>query len=175
MRFILFPAVGSVYAWWVMKNRIFSLFILLGLASAPNAFSQQDRSLDQGGQQVKLTVQNNTKQNVVVAWVNFEGQMESYGSLAPGQSYQFDTFPGHLWKFGVGNQLFGSYRATGIARQTYAINAQAAQTMQPPAQPTQPTSPQRPPTTGAATAPAAPAAAPIPAPMAALLACRSPV
>ncbi|MDF1853790.1 MAG: CAP domain-containing protein [Verrucomicrobiales bacterium] len=111
-----------------MKLFLALAFFFLGLFSLSESFGQGDRSQDLGGSIVKLAVKNNTQQNIVVAWVNFQGRMESYGSLTPGRNYVLDTYPGHLWKFGVGSQVLGEYRATTAAKQTYVIQPAPAVT-----------------------------------------------
>lgn len=146
-------AATELYACIGMKNKILLSLVAFLFLPAMDGSAQQDRSLDQGTQLVKLAVKNNFRQNVVIAWVNFQGQMESYGSLEPGRSYVLDTYPGHLWKFGVGNQVFGEYRATAAPKQMYGINPPAAN----------PTIPKLPSTTPPSTAPSKPSAPSAPA------------
>ena len=48
---------------------------------------------------VNITFQNNSDQAVDVYWINFDCQPVLYGSLAPGDSYQQQTYITHVWQF----------------------------------------------------------------------------
>lgn len=97
--------------------------VLLSCLVSLSLLAEQDPevSLQEGNSLVSLEISNTTKGAVVVAWVDFEGQMKSYGTLQPGQMVVLQTYPGHLWKFGAGQQLIGRYRASAAPQQKFAL------------------------------------------------------
>ncbi|WP_063710792.1 hypothetical protein [Actinokineospora enzanensis] len=46
---------------------------------------------------VILTFANRLTISVAVSWVDFDGHEVFYRQLAPGESYQQQTFTGHVW------------------------------------------------------------------------------
>ena len=78
------------------------------------------RSVQSGNQSVVVSLSNTTTRNLSVLWVDFDGKAQNYGALAPGQTMQTQTYPGHLWQLSDGNNIFGTYRATTAATQQFA-------------------------------------------------------
>lgn len=104
-----------------MKQSLsFLAVVLIGLVFV-EARGEVAKSINGGDRLVRLSVRNTTQLRVFAAWVSYQGQMKHYGTLAPGQFMVFETYPGHLWKFGAGNRLLGEHRATQLAEQSYAV------------------------------------------------------
>jgi pathogenesis-related protein 1 len=83
-------------------------------------------SVQAGNQQVNMTIHNTSGAALAAQWVDFEGKEAGYGSVAPGKSMVFQTYPGHLWRFRSGGRVLGEYRATAAAQQTYSVAKPAA-------------------------------------------------
>ncbi|MCB1078631.1 MAG: hypothetical protein KDM64_12460, partial [Verrucomicrobiae bacterium] len=49
------------------------------------------------GEQVKLRIDNQTKDTVRLFWIDFDGERKEYGQADPGRSFDQNTFAGHLW------------------------------------------------------------------------------
>jgi uncharacterized protein YkwD len=105
---------------------------LLGLALA-EVRGEVAKSINGGERLVSLSVTNTSRIELFAAWVSYEGQLRYYGTIGPGQSMVFETYPGHLWKFGAGRQVLGEYRASARPEQSFSIvNAPPAAGVAPP-------------------------------------------
>ncbi len=65
----------------------------------------------------KLTFVNKTPESRTIIWINFNGQLQTYKTLAPGKSWSVNTFLTHPWLVtdGPGN-CYGIYLASGGSR-----------------------------------------------------------
>lgn len=61
---------------------------------------------------VNVTFSNRTSETLSIYWIDFRGQRNSYGDLAPGRERKQSTFEGHLWELETeSGELFGRFVA----------------------------------------------------------------
>ncbi|MCA8990648.1 MAG: prolyl oligopeptidase family serine peptidase [Planctomycetaceae bacterium] len=50
-----------------------------------------------GGAATRIELTNGTNRTLQVYWLNFEGEKQRYGSIRPGDTFEHNTYVGHLW------------------------------------------------------------------------------
>lgn len=82
--------------WIIFAASLFASFH--GLAQAAS-FCGHDLNSGQSRKAVRLTFVNDTAAVIRVNWVNFQGHLVEYATLASGKSYEQNTFASHSWVF----------------------------------------------------------------------------
>ncbi len=67
------------------------------LGQATPLSPQMARASRDGGQPTSLSFLNQTKENILLFWVDTEGNPRQYTTLRSGSTYQSGTYAGHLW------------------------------------------------------------------------------
>ena len=76
---------------------VISIFMATEVLSSPSCGG--DRISVGGGSVVSLYFLNNTQNDIEAFWINYDGQSESYGTIAPGYQIDMRTSINHHWYF----------------------------------------------------------------------------
>lgn len=80
-----------------------------------------ERSANLGGRPQVVAFVNQTTDNLVVHWIDFEGLGREIGLMVPNQVAEITTFPGHLTTFSSGSRRVATFRASTLSESAYAI------------------------------------------------------
>ncbi|KAH7320697.1 hypothetical protein B0I35DRAFT_427614 [Stachybotrys elegans] len=61
-------------------------------------FILSDRNSPKTNKKVELTIVNDTNSTLIKYWIDWDGNLKSYGTIAPGQASATPTYDGHVWK-----------------------------------------------------------------------------
>ena len=107
-----------------------------------SSLAQEDpaRSLNHGTNQVAVQLTNSTNSGLSLHWIDFQGNKQDFGAVAPQETVSLDTYPGHLWVLRDGKKEVVRYRATTAPQQSLALGGSGV-----PANPSVPMVPSLPP------------------------------
>ena len=84
-----------------------------GTALQWNVADEEPPPKSESGSPTTIVFYNNTKRKVQIYWVNYEGGLQLYWDLNPGESYKQPTFSSHTWLItDVNDKPLGYFRAT---------------------------------------------------------------
>jgi dipeptidyl aminopeptidase/acylaminoacyl peptidase len=93
-RVVRFRFEGSL---WDCRLDTYDVSEIKGPAAAGDSDDATPTVSRPGGEETSLTFQNRSTGAVELFWVDLEGQRQSYGTLAPGESRNQHTFAHHVW------------------------------------------------------------------------------
>lgn len=80
-----------------------------------------EKSAILGGRPQVVAFVNQTTENLVVHWIDFDGVGHEIGVMVPNQVAEITTFPGHLTTFSSGSRRVATFRASTLSESAYAI------------------------------------------------------
>ena len=80
---------------------------------------------------VKVSLHNKRQVSVEYYWINFQGQKEYVGTLAPSEIQTHDTFATHPWVLKVSGRVVDTYIANTQRHQYVAVDRPVAPQLQP--------------------------------------------
>lgn len=90
-----------------------------------------EKSAILGGRPQVVAFVNQTTENLVVHWIDFDGVGHEIGVMVPNQVAEITTFPGHLTTFSSGSRRVATFRASTISESAYAIVGSGEGTVNP--------------------------------------------